>query len=54
MSTQTEDTVALDHAYSYMYPTKSTATQHTTAEFSIDSIVSDTDSRQYSYSTYNC
>lgn len=30
-----------------MYPTKSTATQHTTAEFSIDSIVSDTDSRFY-------
>jgi len=53
ISTQTEDTVALDHAYSYMYPTKSTATQHTTAEFSIDSIVSDTDSRFYTGLTLN-
>lgn len=56
MSTLTEDTVVLDHAYSYMYkmyPTKSTATQHTAAEFSIDSIVSDTDSRLYTGLTLN-
>ena len=56
MSTQTEEAVALDHAYSYMYkmyPTKSPATQHTAAEFSIDSIVSDTNSRLYSGLTLN-
>lgn len=41
-STQTENIVKLDHAYTYDKASKSVSTQHSTPEFSIENTLSDT------------
>ncbi|XP_052225020.1 uncharacterized protein LOC127840648 [Dreissena polymorpha] len=46
-STQTQDLVVLDHAYSYLKSTRSTGTQHTTTEFNVGTISNDSDARFY-------
>lgn len=46
-STQTIDIVALDHSYGYMKRTRNASCQQTSAEFSIDSVASDSDAKFY-------